>query len=273
MCRNAKLKGVVVINPKVSLTSSFLCLLIRPKSSVERIILNKPKYKGIILFLFVIGTLRGLTEGIWILSMNHQLGQVFKSFPLLYSYLLQGLPFVLSNITTAFVRWAAFAFFTFACGVLMGGRGRFADFLRIYGVILGIFFITILPNFLYLFFNLPSIRFNVSAIYNPTIGLGQILTSCWLAYVSYQAVMQLHKLPPFESFLIGLLVPLLNIGILVLGAAVVFNFHSLADFPLKTVFNLSTIGFTVATLAAIPAFLWLGSCFDKKRKKVNTKKN
>jgi len=252
------------VKENVSAAKLFVLLLVRPSAGVNRILREKPGFKGIVFFLLGIGTLRGMAEGVWILSMQGRLGQVLSAPPLLKAYLLQGLPFVLSNVTTAYVRWAAFAVVPFLCGVFFGGRGRFEDFLRIYGVALGIFLVTIMPNFAYLFVKLPVIRFNVSEVYNPTIGIGQVLTSCWLVYVSYRAVMVVHKLPRFESFFAGLLVPLLNIGILVLGAAVVFNFPSLALFSQKKVFSLSTAGFTVATLMVVPVFLWLGYAVDKR---------
>ena len=257
--------GVFKVNINSSATGYFLSLLIRPTATIVRILLEKPDYKKIIFFLFGIGALRGITEEIWILSMNGQLGQVLGSMPLLKTHMTTGLPFILSNVITAYVRWVAFALLAFLCGLFLGGKGRFEDFLRLYGIILGISLVTILPNFIYLFVkNLPVIRFSVSTMYNPTIGIGQLVTSGWLVYVSYKAVMTIHKLPKFESFFTGLLVPLLNIGILVLGAAVVFNLPMLNASSPNKVFSLSTLGFTVATLAAIPIFLWIGYVLDRK---------
>ena len=40
--------------------------------------------------------------------------------------------------------------------------GKIIDFLRVYGVILGIFLVTALPNFAHLFVKLPAIQFNAS---------------------------------------------------------------------------------------------------------------
>lgn len=259
------------MNIKTTIVGYFLLLLVRPSVAIEKILKEEPAFKRILIFLFWIGALRGITEGIWILSMHGQLGQVLSTPALLKTYLGQCLPFVLSNVTTGYVRWVAFALVPFAGGLFLGGRGRFVDFLRLYGIILGIFLVTILPNFAYLFMKLPTIRFNISDMYNPTIGVGQIITSCWLVYVSYRAVISIHKLPRFESFFIGLLVPLLNIGILVLGAAAVFNLPGFSMSSPKKVFSLSTVGFTVATLAAIPVFLRIGYLLDSRANGSDTK--
>lgn len=138
-----------------------------------------------------------------------------------------------------------------------GGTGKVTDFLRVYGIILGIFFVTALPNFAHLFLKLPIIQFSVSQSYSPTIGIGQVLTSCWLAYISYKAVRIIHNLPRVDSILIGLSVPLINIGTLIFGAKVFFNLPQIAPLAERKLHTLATYVFIAATLVAIPLLLWV----------------
>lgn len=240
-------------------------LFIKPTQTIRHILEAPPSFKRIVIFLSLVGTLRGLLEGLLILLMVGQFTQVVSSLILLKSYLLNGTLFVFSNITTAYIRWVAFALMVYLFGRIIGGKGRFEEFLRLYGVILGIFMITILPNFAHPFFNLPMIKFNISNIYNPSMGIGQILTSIWLAFISYKAARLIHRLPKMESILIGLSLPLINIGILVLGAMILFNIPGLASLDERRIIFITTFTFVIFTIVATPILLWFGYKIDQRR--------
>lgn len=249
-----------------SILEYFLSLFIKPAKTIERILAERPSFKRIAFFLLFIGALRGIIEGAWMLLMLGQFSQVISSPDLFRSYLLQGSYFGLANIITAYVRWAMFALIPYLLGRFLGGRGKFEEFLRLYGIILGIFLVTILPNFAHLALKLPIIEFRVSASYNPALGVGQMLTSCWLAYISYEAVRITHKLSKIESVFIGLLVPLINIGLLVFGAMVFFNFPTIIALSRRNIFIVATIAFIIVALIATPILFWSGYRIERRSK-------
>ena len=242
----------------------FLFLFINPYNTIKQILQRKPPFVRIIIFLCLVGILRGVIEGIWILLMNGQFKQVIFSPLIFKNYLFKGIPFIFSNVTTAYVRWVGFAFVVYFVGRLLGGKGKFIDFLRLYGIILGIFVVTILPNFTYVFLRLPIIRFGVSRLYNPVLGIGQALTFLWLIFISYKVIRIVHQLPKIDSALISLLVSLLSTVSLILGALVFFNLPVLTAFSYRRVFSIATLVFIIFTVIAIPIFFWLGYKIEKK---------
>lgn len=189
--------------------------------------------------------------------MAGQFIQAVSSWAVMKTQLPIGSFFVFSCITTGYARWIAFTLIAYVLGKFAGGTGKVTDFLRVYGIILGIFFVTALPNFAHLFLKLPIIQFSVSQSYSPTIGIGQVLTSCWLAYISYKAVQIIHNLPRVDSILIGLSVPLINIGTLIFGAKVFFNLPQIAPLAERKLHTLATYVFIAATLVAIPLLIWV----------------
>lgn len=242
----------------------FLYLFIRPTATIKRILHERPSFTRIIIFLFCIGLARGLIDDAWQLLMAGQFSQTISSWSVFKSHLVIGSFFIFSCITTAYARWIAFALIAYIFGKFVGGKGKIIDFLRVYGIILGIFLVTALPNFAHLFVKLPAIQFAVSEPYNPTIGVGQMLTSCWLAYISYKAVRIIYGLAVTDSILIGLSVPLINIGTLIFGAKVFFNIPKIAFLTERKLFSLATFVFIAATLIAIPLLVWLVYWINRK---------
>lgn len=246
----------------------FLSLFLNPHNTIKQILQKRPYFGKIIIFLCLIGVLRGAIEGIWLLLMNQQFKQVFFSPLLFKNYLVEGIPFIFSNVTTAYVRWVGFAFVVYFFGRLLGGKGKFVDFLRLYGVILGIFAITILPNFIYLLLKFPIIRFGVSRLYNPVFGIGQLFTFLWLIFISYKVIRIVHQLPKLDSALISFLASLLSTISLILGALVFFNLPVFKTFSYRRVFSVATLVFIIFTLMAIPIFLLFGYKIERKKTKV-----
>lgn len=255
-----------------SLVKYFLYLFIRPTATIRQILQERPSFKRITIFLFCIGLLRGLIDGVWQLLMAAQFSQTVSSWTLSKSQLVMGTSFIFANITTGYSRWIAFTLIAYIFGKIAGGTGKVMDFLRVYGIILGIFLVTALPNFAHLFLKLPIIQFSVSKIYNPTIGVGQVLTSCWLAYISYKAVRVIHDLSAIDSILIGLSVPLINMGTLIFGAKIFFNIPKIISLTERKLFSLATFVFIAATLLSIPLLLWLVYWISRKSRLKNSGK-
>jgi hypothetical protein len=194
-----------------------------------------------------------------------QFSQVISSLLLLKKFLLKGVPIFLSSISFAYFRWVVFAFIVYLLGRILGGKGGFTDCLRIYGLILGIYLVTVLPNFTYLFWKLPMIRFNVASFYVPSFRMGQVITSLWLGFISYKATKITHNLSEFESVLVGLSIPLINVATLVFVALVFFKFSSYLPFPQSGILNLANYALILIPSLLVPVFLYLGYKIEKRK--------
>lgn len=249
-----------------SIIKYFLRLFTHPSNTIQQILQESPSFFRIVIFLCGVGILRGILEEVLQLLVVGQFSQVVSSPLLSKKYLLAGIPFLLSSVSFAYLRWVAFAFIVYFLGRFVGGKERFEHFLRIYGVILGIYTVAILPNFVYLIIKSPIITFRISTTYNPSFGIGQILTSCWLVFISYKVVRIIYKLPTLEAVFIGLSVPLINIGTLVFGALLYFKFSPLFSLSQRKVFSLATHALVIVPLLMIPFLLWLGYRIDRGRR-------
>lgn len=243
----------------------FTRLVVHPTTAIRRIIHEQPDLTRIVLFVFVVSSLRGIVEGIWVLLRVGQLGQVATSWTLFHGYLRLEVPFLISSLTCGYVRWVGFAVACYWLGRFFGGtQGRFNDWLRLTGIFMGLYLVAILPNFAYLIWKLPVIQFHISSLYNPGLGVGQMLTSVWLVVLLYQAARIVHGLPRFQSLLIGASIPLANIGALVLGSSIFFNLPRLDALPFRGAMHLATWVFIVITVLTIPLFLRWGYRLDRR---------
>lgn len=248
----------------------FFNLLIRPTCAIKKILTDRPSFKRLVVFLLLASILRGLIEGLWMLLREGQLFQIIVSPVLFKSYLNLGIPFILSSITCGYVRWVGFALLPCLLAKFWGKEARYRDFLRVTGIMMGLYVVTILPNFAYLFFKLPMIQFNVSKVYNPAIGLGQWITAVWLVVIIYKASRIIYGLSRFQSLLCGLSVLLVNIGALVFGTLVFFNFDYFNTFSSRATLNIATYIFIGITILTVPVFLWLGMRLTKNRRTLKT---
>lgn len=251
---------------KPSPITYFSLLFIHPAVAIKRIFDEKPSFKGIFLFLLIISILRGVVEGLWVLVKAGQLTQVFASGALFKSYLQLGIPFLISSITCGYVRWMGFALAPCLLARFFGKETRFTDWLRFSGIFLGLYLVAILPNFAYLFFKLPMIHFHISPIYNPGLGIGQMLTSLFTAFLFYKTARMIYGFSRYQSFLIGITVPLLNIGALILGSMIFFNLSRLSRLPFRGAIDIATWIFIFITLLAIPVFLVWGNHLNRTAK-------
>jgi hypothetical protein len=200
------------------------------------------------------------------LAREGQLLPIMVSPVLFKSYMNVGIPFILSSITCGYVRWIGFALLPCLLAKFWGKEARYKNFLRVTGIMMGLYAVTILPNFAYLFFKLPMIQFNVSKVYNPAIGLGQWITALWLVTIIYKASRIILRLSGFQAFLCGISVLLGNIGALVFGSLVFFNLNYFNAVSLRATLTIATFIFIGITIITIPVFLWFGMTLTRAKK-------
>lgn len=235
----------------------FVQMLVRPVRTIERVIVERPSFWSLVLFLTAIGLVRGVLDAVLVLLDDGQLLSMWAAGRLLPWLAGKAYPLLLADWLAGYVRWLGFALVPYLLGRLCGGVGRISDLLRLYGIILGIYVVTVLPNFAYFVLPLPLIRFEVAPFFQPTLGVGNILTSAWLVWVTYTVVRQVHRLPAFEAAAIGLLTPLLNIAALVLPGALLFNLSTLGLSNPKMVASVTLLGFSLVSLGLIGGALGL----------------
>lgn len=252
----------------MSVFGYFLHLLFQPTTTIPRISHEKPSWVRIAVFLFWVATLRWLLELIWELVMAGQLRQTFLTPVLLKRQIVSdGMLFFVGHLTTVYLRWAMFALIAYLGSRVLGRRVRFDVLLRLYGIALGLFVVTVLPNYLYVFFSLPLLRFEVSEIYTPVVGIGQLLSALWLIVISSKILRSISGLSWFESILVSLLIPLTNFGLLVLCAWMFFNLPAIIGLPQREMFLIAAWCFIPATLLATPLLLWAGREMNERRPK------
>lgn len=206
--------------------------------------------------LLVCGLARGLLESALILlRAGHFLITLTQPYAL-RAYLVTGGAFMVANAVTAYVRWVLFAVTVLLVGRWLGGRGSLDRLLRVFGPALVVYPLTIVPDYLYLFFSLPAIRFSVSPGYNPVIGVGQIAVSVWLAAFGYLVGRRLLGLARVDAALVGAALELSSLGALVVGALLFFNLPVIAGMDRDHMILTATGAFTAtAALAALVGWL------------------
>lgn len=216
------------------------------------------------LFLGCVGLLRWILETIWYyLSLEHG-ATLVQDMARPGWYLTIAAPFAVANIVTACGRWVIFAFVPFALGAALGGKARFRPFLNVYAAALGIYVVTILINYVYLWVDIPFFQLGVSEVYRPNIGVGQIVTSLWLVWVTYHAGRILHGLDAASALLVGFSLPVLNLSLPAVGAAILFRQPTMASANLQQRALVANGLFVLAVLAVIPVLLWLGNRIDRR---------
>lgn len=232
-------------------------MLIRPAQAIETLLTTPPSFRAILVFLTIISLLRGVLDGLLVLLDDGQLWSMWVSGRLLPWFAFKAFPLLLADWLAVYVRWLGFALVPYLLGRFSGGTGRLIDFLRLYGIALGIYVVTVLPNFAYFLVPLPLVRFDAAPEFRPTLGVGQTLTSTWLAWVTFCALRRLHRLPAFESLAIGVLTPALNIAALVLPGALIFNLPAVRLWSEKLVATSTLLGFSAASVVLIGGALIL----------------
>lgn len=235
----------------------FVQMVLRPARTIERVLRERPSFWSLVLFLTTISLLRGILDGALVLMDDGQLLAMLAAGRFVPWLIGKAYPLLLADWLAVYVRWLGFALVPYLLGRLCGGGGRLVDLLRLYGIILGIYVVTVLPNFAYFVLPLPLIRFDVAPFFQPTLGVGNVLTSAWLAWVTYLVVRRVHGLPSFEAAAIGLLTPLLNIAALVLPGVVLFQLWAAQLRNPRIVASVMLLGFSLVSLGLIGGALAL----------------
>lgn len=233
--------------------SIFWLMLAKPAQAIERVLVEPPSFISLVLFITVISLLRGILDGVQTLLTDGQLVAIWRVGRLFAWFVIKAYPLLLADWLAGYVRWLGFALAAYFMGRFCSGTGKMVDFLRLYGIALGIYVVTVLPNFAYFFIPLPMLRFQVSSTFAPSLGIGQILTTLWLMWVTYSILKRAHCLPRFESAVLGFLVPMLNIAALILPGTVIFNFTPAVRWGSKMVAYGTLLGFSLASLVLIAA--------------------
>ncbi len=219
----------------------------------------KDNLKKTCIFLALMGLLRGILETIWIFLMSGSLGQLYISLKRPSWYLFECGPFLLANVTTAFFRWALFSFLIL-WAVRFQGRNMnykiiYPELLRRTSEILWLYPLAVLPNYLYLFWQLPLIRFRVSEIFQPAIGIGQLITGAVTVFMVYGIAKRLFSFNKTQSVLTGLWVVLFDRASYIFLSRVFFNIPFVIRFSYVKAAPYSIILFVVLTAALTPLIL------------------
>lgn len=241
-------------------------LLLLRRGAFARAARGGGSWRPLLVGLLVFGLARGLLESALILlRAGHFLITLTQPYAL-RSYLVTGGAFLVANVVTVYVRWVVFALTVYLVGRWLGGRGRLEPLLRLLGPALAVYPLTILPDYLYLFLRLPAVRFAVSPVYQPVIGVGQMGVSIWLVAFGYLAARRLQGLGRVDSLLVGLGLELSSLGALVVGALVFFNLPPVTALDHDRMILAATGTFTVAAGAAGGA-AWLLSGRARRRER------
>ncbi len=241
---------------------SFL-LLTRPRQGVRAVLAEPPTLKSLLLFLGVVGFLRGFLEALWLLGMQYQPGMWTVLLQEPSRYFWEGGLFITANVMTAYLRWAMYAFLFAALMRWFGVRVSFKHLSALAGLIMGLYVVPVLINTLYLVLPLPILKFSVSSVYQPIVGLGTLVTAFWFFAVALKIFHVFCGLKRKEAVLAALFIPLLDRVFFVGSAAVLFQLKQLAWLPVTPRMSFVTVGFIVVALAVSPLLLWFGRCLNQ----------
>lgn len=234
-------------------------LLTRPRAGIRQAIGAPPSLNAQLVFLGVIGCWRGVLEAAWLYGMARRQGVLLERLLAETGrFLYEGALFVAANVMTAYLRWAIYAILLLGVARWFGRRVPFERVSVLAAMILGLYVVPVLVNGIYLVAPLPSIRFAVSAVYQPVIGLGQVVATIWFAWVTYHIFRQACSLSVLPAALGAVFIPLLDRVLFVGAAALVFRVRALAWLPVPSRMGVVTVGFLLVALIATPTLLWLG---------------
>lgn len=243
----------------------FLLIIFKSKETIEKIIQTDISAKRIILFLFWLGILRGILEVIWIFAINKRLIELLFLSRQLCWYLFESGPFVLANILTAYLRWAMYSMVFYLALCFFKIKADFSIILKVFSVILGLYLLTIMMNFLHFFFNIAMIKFQISAIYSYSMGIGQVVSSFLLILFIYKlgSCLGLDRL---SSLLSGLLVFSADRIFYFFSAWTYFRLPLISALSYKNIFNLGNHLSSLVSILLTFLFLWIGYRINAQRK-------
>lgn len=243
----------------------FLLILIKPGKTIRQIIQSNIRLSKIIFFLFWLGVIRGVLEVIWIFAINHRLMEMPLLLRQLSWWYLESGPFILANILTVYFRWAMYSLVFYLLLRFFKIKMDFSKVLKVFSVILVLYVITMLTNFLHYFFRLDMIRFYISELYSYSMGIGQIISSCLLILLIYNLALY-FGLDRISSLLSSLLVFSAERIFYFFSAWVYFRLPMINALSYKKIFNLGNCLSSLVSLLLTILFLWLGYKLNAQRK-------
>ena len=219
---------------------------------------------SLLVFLGVVGFTRGFLEALWLYAMAHRPDLLLQMIQDPLSALLGMAPFVAANVMTAYLRWAMYTFLFVAVAYWFGQRARFSHLAILAGLMLALYAVPVLVNVLYLFFPLPGLRFSVSQVYQPIIGVGQWVATAWFAWVAFHVFRSACGLSRKEALLGALFIPLVDRALFIGGTAVVFRWQWIASLSASARIQWVTLGFIIAAVAAVPFLLAMGKRLSRQ---------
>ncbi|MBI4972625.1 MAG: hypothetical protein HZC16_02270 [Candidatus Omnitrophica bacterium] len=81
----------------------FLLLIVRPRRAIEEIMRAEIKLRRMLVFLLSLGILRAILETVWLFALSHKLPLLLCLSSSASWWLLEGGPFLLANILTAYL--------------------------------------------------------------------------------------------------------------------------------------------------------------------------
>lgn len=237
---------------------SAFALLTRPGKAVDGILRNLPRWKELLIFLGLIGCLRGFLEIFWLYGMAYRPGLWELLWQERLRHGLEAALFLAANSMTAYLRWAMYGFLFLAVARWFGRRVAFRDGMTLAGLLLALYLVPVLVNALYLLFPLPIIRFDVAQAYRPVIGLGQVVTAVWFIWVAQAIFRRAGGLTRGEALSGGIFIALLDRALFVGAAWAVFRWDWLSHLPVATRMLWVSVGFLAVAVAAVPLLLRFG---------------
>lgn len=237
---------------------SALALLTRPGKTAEEVLRNPPPWRELLIFLGVVGFLRGFLEMFWLYGMAYRPGLWELLWQERLRHGLEAALFLAANGMTAYLRWAMYGFLFLAVARWFGRRISFREGMTLAGLMLALYVVPVLVNTLYLLFPLPIIRFNVAQVYRPVIGLGQVVTAVWFVWVAQAIFRRAAGLTRGEALSGAIFIALLDRALFVGAAWAVFRWEWLNHLPVGPRMLWVSVGFLVVAVAAVPLLLRFG---------------
>jgi len=211
-----------------------------PAKGIDLILQSRFRASTVILTLFLTGCTRLIAE---IFLLFARKGQPEEFFNLIlygkYLNLWSGI-FLIEIVTTTFVRVALYATIIHFLATIAGYKANFKNLLKLYSIALLIYPLPAIINMVYCFVSLPEIVYSTHSFYSPRQGVGQIITSLWMAYVSFLAAKKIVGCRGLVAWLLGLSIPLLDIALFVSFSMIFFGLIEKFPFSQQKLFGLAS---------------------------------
>jgi hypothetical protein len=239
---------------KDSIIDITLNIFFRPKVGIKKVKKLMPSLKLICIILFFIGLFRGILETMAVYILANKLNLFFISLGSIEWYLYNGGPFIIANIVSPFFFWATTSFIVFKGARFLGGKGKFGDSIRIFGLFMVSYLFIIIINFIHIYFEIPFIYFEVSPVVVPLFGIGHIIVFVWLTVLSYLVCRKIYMLDKISAAFISPLPALFGISLYVTSSALSSIFFQNRTLP--TFFTLDILYIVILSIISFSIFVF-----------------